>query len=79
MCRPVCLLFTPSHSSVDVLDQAMPQLTAAEQARIDDVVRKQRHSPIEAWRVVNTAREKKGLTLVGKSAVHRYCRGRFKK
>ena len=39
------------------------------------VVRCRKGSPTDAWRAVNRARERKGVSGVDKSAVHRYVRG----
>ena len=68
-----CVHFGSEGASAQPL--RMPQLTPAELSLVDDLVRGQRKSPTEAWRVVNAGRCRHGAQPVEKSTVHRYCRG----
>ena len=51
------------------------QLTAAEQNRIDAIMRAEKGSATDALRRINEARRKANIRAVEKSTVHRYVKG----
>lgn len=53
----------------------MLQLTEAEKELIDQVVRKDRRSPVQAFRAVNKERQKHGEGHVNKAIIYRFVNG----
>ena len=51
------------------------QLTEAERAKVDKLVRTEGKTPTQALQRINAARDKDGVQHVHKSTVHRFCRG----
>ena len=58
-----------------VLCEIMPQLSPEEQNLVDKIVRKDKGTPMEAWREINKARQKAKQKPLEHSAVYRYVRG----
>ena len=76
-CRCVlsCLLFPVGLRSGAVMAKAIVQLTKAERAQIDNIVRTKKMPATEALRQINAARKRSKVREVEKSTVYRYVRG----
>ncbi len=53
----------------------MPQLTSADQNRVDSITRAPKKSGADSWRAVNKLRENEGIGSVSVTAVHNYVNG----